>query len=273
MIHKITGILEDFYDGNVSINCNGLSYLILVSGGLYEYLKQNYKKNQALTLYTMYYIESGVGGSNLHPKLIGFSSLVEREFFEKYTTVKGLGIKTALKSMVISVSKLAGAIENGDIKLIKNLPGIGGRTAEKIIAELKGRVAKYALIREYSTIKNASELSKTKSIEDIENMDETLTAAVNKKNDTKKQKEIVDYLPVSDQLQDLEKDKDKYLESYSQIKEIEEEVIQILLELGYSKNEALELIKKATAKNPKISDTQQLIQEIFKNQTKKNLTV
>lgn len=223
MINKISGILEETGETHISINCSGISYSISVPGGFLEHIKTKKKSGDELSLFTIYYIENGIGGSALHPKLMGFSSPIEREFFEKYTTVKGLGIKSALKSLVISVKNLAKAIENGDIGIIKKLPGIGARTAEKIIAELKGRVAKYALLKE-----------------EEKPYSENISTSLNSTD-----------------------------EEYLAKNQIEEEINQVLSELGYSKSEISELIKKVYMKNIRIENTEQAIQEIFK-QTKEN---
>jgi len=167
MINKIVGLIDEISEMFVSVENNGISYTIYIPGGLLEKIKQTKKIGDKIELFTIYYIENGVGGSSLTPKLIGFNSQVEREFFEKYTTVKGLGIKTALKSLVRSVKTIATAIEDGDVKTIKKLPGLGGRTAEKIIAELRGRMTKYAIVKEINLDKTQTSVNKEEKNEAI----------------------------------------------------------------------------------------------------------
>jgi Holliday junction DNA helicase RuvA len=82
------------------------------------------------------------------PVLVGFLREVEQEFFERFITVDGLGPTKALRAMVKSVHEIADAIERRDITFLRRLPGIGSRTAEKVVAALHGKMGKYALLRE-----------------------------------------------------------------------------------------------------------------------------
>ncbi|MBI4280017.1 MAG: Holliday junction branch migration protein RuvA [Armatimonadetes bacterium] len=82
------------------------------------------------------------------PLLVGFNREAEQEFFERFITVDGLGPTKALKAMVHPVHVIADAIERKDTGFLRRLPGIGARTAEKIVAALHGKMAKYALLVE-----------------------------------------------------------------------------------------------------------------------------
>ena len=79
------------------------------------------------------------------PRLVGFLHPEDRAFFERFITVKGIGVKKALKALTIPTGKLAAAIEAGDAKTLSKLPGIGARAADQIIAELRGKVGAFAL--------------------------------------------------------------------------------------------------------------------------------
>jgi Holliday junction DNA helicase RuvA len=80
------------------------------------------------------------------PRLIGFLSEVEREFFELVCEVDGVGVKKALRAMVRPVREVAEAIEQQDLKALSGLPGIGPATAERIVAKLRRRMPKFALM-------------------------------------------------------------------------------------------------------------------------------
>lgn len=82
------------------------------------------------------------------PLLIGFMREVEQEFFERFITVDGVGPTKAVRAMVRPVHEIADAIERRDVAFLRRMPGIGSRTAEKVIAELHGKMGKYALLRE-----------------------------------------------------------------------------------------------------------------------------
>jgi Holliday junction DNA helicase RuvA len=81
------------------------------------------------------------------PLLIGFLREIEQEFFERFITVDGLGPTKAMKAIVHPIHTIADAIERKDVAFLRRLPGIGERTAEKIIASLHGKMGKYALLR------------------------------------------------------------------------------------------------------------------------------
>jgi Holliday junction DNA helicase RuvA len=82
------------------------------------------------------------------PLLIGFVHEVEQEFFERFITVDGLGPTKAMKAIVRPIHEIADAIERKDVPFLRRLPGIGERTAEKVVATLHGKMGKYALLRE-----------------------------------------------------------------------------------------------------------------------------
>ncbi|MCB2147409.1 MAG: Holliday junction DNA helicase RuvA [Deltaproteobacteria bacterium] len=81
------------------------------------------------------------------PVLIGFNLEAEKEFFQYFISVEAIGPLKAVKALNISVGDIAHAIECGDVKTLKQLSGIGDRTAHKIVASLQGKMNKFALIR------------------------------------------------------------------------------------------------------------------------------
>jgi len=91
------------------------------------------------------------------PLLIGFLHEVEQEFFERFITVDGMGPTKAMKAIVHPIHAIADAIERKDVQFLKRLPGIGERTAEKIVATLHGKMGKYALLRAPETPKPEGE--------------------------------------------------------------------------------------------------------------------
>ncbi|MHC4105470.1 MAG: OB-fold domain-containing protein, partial [Planctomycetota bacterium] len=78
-----------------------------------------------IPLCTMEYYEVTLGGGNLIPRMVGFLNTGERDFFSKYTSVKGVGIKKGLRSLSIPIATIAAAIENADEKTLISLPTIG----------------------------------------------------------------------------------------------------------------------------------------------------
>lgn len=145
MISRLTGKLVMVAEQSALVETGGVCYEVLLPSALADRLKDNGAARGGITLETIYYIEAGDKKSSHFPRLVGFLDPVDREFFSLFTQVPGLGVKKALKSLVVPIRDIATAIENKDPGLLKRLPGVGGRLAEKIIAELNGKVAKFAL--------------------------------------------------------------------------------------------------------------------------------
>jgi Holliday junction DNA helicase RuvA len=80
------------------------------------------------------------------PRLVGFLAEVEREFFELICEVDGVGVRKALRAIVRPVGEIATAIEEQDTVILSTLPGIGAATAERMIAKLRRRMPKFALL-------------------------------------------------------------------------------------------------------------------------------
>ena len=82
------------------------------------------------------------------PVLIGFTSDLDKEFFERLITVKDIGPMIAARSLAAPVAELAAAIARQDEKYLRALPGIGPQKAKNIVAQLQSKVSKFALARE-----------------------------------------------------------------------------------------------------------------------------
>jgi Holliday junction DNA helicase RuvA len=104
------------------------------------------KIGQPIVLHTLEYLEGNPTRGNLVPRLVGFLSEVEREFFELICEVDGVGVRKALRAIVRPVGEIATAIEEQDAKGLSALPGIGAATAERMIAKLRRRMPKFALL-------------------------------------------------------------------------------------------------------------------------------
>ena len=148
MIVRMTGIISEVHNGAAVIERDGLAYEVLVCG--YAVGELAACRGRELTLHTMEYYEGTATGGNLVPRLVGFLYPEDRAFFSRFITVKGMGVRKAIKALAEPVGKVAAAIEQGDDRTLAKLPGIGKRAASQIIAELKGKVTEYALATEAS---------------------------------------------------------------------------------------------------------------------------
>jgi holliday junction DNA helicase RuvA len=148
LIARIRGKLVSVENAGALVELNGITYSIMVSAAVADRLISTGKTGEEVTFHIMHYIEGSVGMGNLMPRLVGFLNESDLEFFSLMISVQGLGVKKALKSLTIPVKDVAKAIELGDFYTLKKLPEIGLKTAQKMIVELKGKAAKFALLRE-----------------------------------------------------------------------------------------------------------------------------
>jgi Holliday junction DNA helicase RuvA len=142
MIARLEGKLVKLNTESALVQVGAVGYEVLLPGYCISALAGSI--GSSITLCTMEYYEGSFGG-NLIPRIVGFLSDGEREFFGKFTSVKGIGVRKALRSLTIPIASIASAIENGDDKTLTALDGIGKRTAQQIIAELKGKLGRFAI--------------------------------------------------------------------------------------------------------------------------------
>lgn len=138
MISRIEGQLLSVTPNSVELACGQLVYELLVPA--VDIPRLSTIIDQPVTFHTLHYLEGQGQGTSFIPRLIGFSSVEDRAFFQLFTTVKGFGNRKALRALQIPFTDVAAAIANRDTDLLITLPEIGKRTAQSIIAELSGKV-------------------------------------------------------------------------------------------------------------------------------------
>jgi len=138
------------------------SALVVVGAIGYEVMLPSYcvdaladKIGTDISLCTMEYYEGTPHGGNMIPRMVGFLNSGERDFFKKYTSVKGIGIKKGLRSLSVPIVRIAAAIEDGDTKMLISLPSVGKRMAQQIVAELRGKLEAFAVGAELDTAAHA----------------------------------------------------------------------------------------------------------------------
>jgi Holliday junction DNA helicase RuvA len=144
MITRLSGSLERVEPTAVEIAVGPVVHEVLVTELVRRSLQQ--RLGQPVVLHTLEYLEGNPSRGNLVPRLVGFLSEVEREFFELICEVDGVGVRKALRAIVRPVGEIAAAIEEQDAKSLAGLPGIGVATAERMIAKLRRRMPKFALL-------------------------------------------------------------------------------------------------------------------------------
>jgi Holliday junction DNA helicase RuvA len=144
MITRITGRLVRLDSDAAVIAAGAFEYEVYIP----EFVRRQLQSSigQDVSLRTIEYLEGNPARGNLIPRMIGFISDFEREFFDAICSVDGVGVKKALRAMVRPVRDVAVAIEEQDIKQLSALPGIGAAIAERIVAKLRRKMAKFALL-------------------------------------------------------------------------------------------------------------------------------
>ena len=157
MINYLKGVIRRIHkeEARVVLDVNGVGYELLLPYFVMRSLEQEDMGEGDEVAMEIYFHASE---RQPRPVLVGFRKEVERTFFEKLLQVEDVGVSTAARSLVFSISTIARAIEDGDTALLVQMPGIGRRTADKMVATLRGKVAEWALLKDegYSTVPAAS---------------------------------------------------------------------------------------------------------------------
>lgn len=146
MIAYLKGTLLSLYDDRLVLLIGGVGYEILVPSFVMREIRGTTEIGREVSLH----ISFNQTERQPKPILVGFRSELDKEFFEHFISVEDIGPAAAIRALVKPVREIARAIEEKDVKFLKQLKGIGERKAEKIVATLRGKVAKYALIPEVS---------------------------------------------------------------------------------------------------------------------------
>ncbi|MBI2104958.1 MAG: Holliday junction DNA helicase RuvA [Candidatus Omnitrophica bacterium] len=150
MISRLRGVVRELGELQLMLEVNGISYDVLMPSSLLRLLPERVGPSGEIELVTFHYQQLEVGRGI--PVLIGFFNEIEREFFTRFISVAGIGPRAALKALAQPISVIAQAIDEGDLTLLRSLPGIGEQRAKEIVAKLQGKVGKYALIQARETL-------------------------------------------------------------------------------------------------------------------------
>lgn len=207
MICKIAGKIIQRNESSLLVDVQGIGYEVFIPKGVIASFKKDDDYGEFVTFH---YYQSDPSKSV--PVLIGFLNQVEKEFFEKFITVSGIGPKAAVRAISEPIADIARAIDRADINFLKKLPGIGTQRAREIIAKLQGKVGKFGLIQ--------SSAEKTQPA--------------------------------------------------MQTSDVKEEAVSILLQLQYKRQEAELMVKKALMRNPKVENSEELLNEVYRQKVKQS---
>ena len=144
MITKITGVLNRVLDEEVRVQAGPFEYQVLVPDFVRRQLQG--RLGQEVTLHTSEFLDGNPMQGRVVPRLLGFTTEAELEFFELFCTVDKVGTRKAIKALVRPIREIANAIQRQDSKWLTTLPGIGSATAEQVIATLRRKVTRFAVM-------------------------------------------------------------------------------------------------------------------------------
>ncbi|MEN6617835.1 MAG: Holliday junction branch migration protein RuvA [Syntrophorhabdus sp.] len=147
MIAYLEGKLKGMYDERLTLLVGGIGYDVLIPAFAMGEIRRTKKLDDELSLYISFHQTE----RQPKPTLVGFRHELDREFFELFIMVEDIGPMAAIKALTKPIREIARNIEEKDVKSLRKLKGIGERKADKIVATLKGRVAKYALMPQTET--------------------------------------------------------------------------------------------------------------------------
>ncbi|MFH1620561.1 MAG: Holliday junction branch migration protein RuvA [Patescibacteria group bacterium] len=131
MIGSLRGRVLEIHGSFVLLETNGVGYAVKISASVLTHLKTGEEK----FLYIHHHVRED------QEDLYGFLSYDEQEFFERLIAVSGVGPKVAQTIMSTgSIDSLRRAVMQGDLDFLTSVPGVGKKTAQKIILELKGQL-------------------------------------------------------------------------------------------------------------------------------------
>ena len=135
MISYVNGQIAELNPALAVIETNGVGYGLLIS-------LTTYSQIQGKTSAKLYVESVYVRDDN--PRYFGFASEEERDLFRKLISVSGVGGGSAILMLSsLSAAEIAGAINTANVALLKSIKGIGEKTAQRIVVDLKGKMGKH----------------------------------------------------------------------------------------------------------------------------------
>lgn len=168
MLAYIKGTLETKMTGYIVIDVGGLGYKIYMSDSGIEKLGNI---GETVKVHTYYKVRED------DISIFGFNTLEELRMFELLISVSGVGAKTALAMLAVcEPTDFALAIISEDIKALTQIPGIGAKSAQRIILELKDKIKKEQQIQELTTATKGEKTKVEVAIENNQKIDEAIAA-------------------------------------------------------------------------------------------------
>lgn len=135
MISYVEGNISELNPALITVEANGVGYSLLIS--LNAYTAFSGKETAKVFVESVFVRDD-------NPRYYGFSNTDERDLFRKLTSVSGVGGSSAMLMLSsLAPAEIAGAINTANVALLKSIKGIGEKTAQRIVVDLKGKMGKH----------------------------------------------------------------------------------------------------------------------------------
>ncbi len=135
MISYVNGQIAELNPALAVIETNGVGYGLLISLNTYTQIQD--KKSAKLYVESVYVRDD-------NPRYFGFADAEERDLFRKLISVSGVGGGSAILMLSsLTAPEIAGAINTANVTMLKSIKGIGEKTAQRIVVDLKGKMGKH----------------------------------------------------------------------------------------------------------------------------------
>jgi holliday junction DNA helicase RuvA len=146
MIVRLKGKIVEKKEQSVVLDVQGLCYEVMVPLSVHRRLEDEKDRDGCVELKIYHYLQ--MEPSRGFPVLIGFLNDIERDFFQAFIKVAGIGPRAAVRALNKPISQITRAIDESDIEFLKTLNGIGLQRAREIVAKLQGKVGRFGLIQD-----------------------------------------------------------------------------------------------------------------------------
>lgn len=168
MLAYIKGTLEMKMTGYVVIDVGGLGYKVFMSDSGIEKLGNI---GDTVKIHTYYKVRED------DISIFGFNTLEELKMFELLISVSGVGAKTALGMLAVcEPTEFAISVITEDVKTLTQIPGVGAKSAQRIILELKDKIKKEQQIQELTSATKGTKTKVEVAIENNQKIDEAIAA-------------------------------------------------------------------------------------------------
>jgi Holliday junction DNA helicase RuvA len=238
MIARIYGQIDGFSNRGVYVRVGGIVYEVLLTVSERQEIEQ-LPIGKEISFHTLYLMEGGVGSGSQSPVLVGFQNMRDRQFFEIFIGVEGIGIGSALKILAAPVPRIAQAIEDNNLAFLCTLKQVGDRTARKIVASLMGKVGRYTL-------------EETELQEAVNNKAKTIADTTLESQKEMENKGLVD-------------------SSQPSLEQLKLQATEVLEQLGYSTTEVKKMLTRAFASREQFFGVEEILNEIYQGQNRTDI--